>query len=383
VRRLASCAAAVLALVLAGCGSAIGSPPGPAPQVTAAGAPLLATSLVTAAGTWAVALMGGSAATHNNFWQLFVRPAGSTAWRLVTPAGVADNGGLVVAGAGGQSLITAFRPSQYLTFTPLTVTRDGGRAWSPAGPLSGGLANVPDALSAEPGTGQLLALLTSGSVEVAAPGYARWHRLASRQTLASTPAGRRCGLRAVTAVTSAAPGLPLLGARCGHPGVAGIFAARSGTWQAVGPVLAGGRGREPVTVLRLAQTGMVTTALLQAGSGPGASLFAAWSGDAGGHWTLSAPLRPGTKMTAASFGPAGTIVLNGTTAAVTTSTAGTWRSLPAVPAGTATVTAGPAGAFDALAVHRARLTVWQLAAGAAVWRAVQVINVPIQYGSSS
>ena len=145
--------------------------------------------------------MGGSAATHDNFWQLFVRPAGSTAWRLVTPPGVADNGGLVVAGTGGQSLITAFRPSQYLTFTPLTVTRDGGRAWSPAGPLSGGLANVPDALAAEPGTGQLLALLTSGTVEVAAPGYARWHRLASGH-LASTPAGPRCGLRAVTAVTS-------------------------------------------------------------------------------------------------------------------------------------------------------------------------------------
>lgn len=383
MRRLASCAAAALTLVLAGCGSASGSAPGPAPQATAAGAPLLATSLVTAAGTWAVAVMGGSAATHDNFWQLFVRPAGSTAWRLVTPPGVADNGGLVVAGTGGQSLITAFRPSQYLTFTPLTVTRDGGRAWSPAGPLSGGLANVPDALAAEPGTGQLLALLTSGTVEVAAPGYARWHRLASGHTLASTPAGRRCGLRAVTAVTSTAAGLPLVGASCGRPGVAGIFAARSGTWQAVGPVLAGARGRGPVAVLRLAQTGKVTAALLQAGSGPGPSLFAAWSGDGGGHWMLSAPLRPGAKLTGASFGPAGTMVLNGTTAAVATSAAGTWRPLPAVPAGTATVTAGPAGGFDALAVHQARLTVWRLAPGAAAWRAVQVIRVPIQYGSSS
>jgi hypothetical protein len=383
VRRLASCAAAVLALVLAGCGSASSSAPGPAPQATAAGAPLLATSLVTAAGTWAVAVMGGAAATHDNFWQLFVRPAGSTAWRLVTPPGVAANGGLVVAGTGGQSLITAFRPSQYLTFTPLTVTRDGGGAWSAAGPLSGSLANVPDALAAEPGTGQLLALLTSGTVEMAGPGYARWHRLASRHALASTPAGRRCGPRAVTAVTSTASGQPLLGARCAHPGVAGIFAARSGTLHAAGPDLTSALAREPVTVVRLTQRGNLTTALLQAGTGPSASLLAAWSGDGGGHWTLSAPLRTGSKLTGVSFGPAWTVVLNGTTATVTTSAAGTWRALPAVPAGTATVTAGPAGGFDALAVHRARLTVWRLAAGARAWRAAQVISVPIQYGSSS
>ena len=44
--------------------------------------------------------MGGSAADHNNFWQLFVRPAGTGSWRLVTPPGVATNGGLVVASPG-------------------------------------------------------------------------------------------------------------------------------------------------------------------------------------------------------------------------------------------------------------------------------------------
>ena len=63
-------------------------------------APSLDTSLVTAAGTWAVAVMGGSVAQDNNFWQLFIRPAGSTRWKLVTPPGTADNGGLVLAGGG-------------------------------------------------------------------------------------------------------------------------------------------------------------------------------------------------------------------------------------------------------------------------------------------
>ena len=84
----------------------------------------LNTAVVTAAGTWAVAVMGGSAAQHNNFWQLLIRPAGSTRWKLVTPPGTADNGGLVLAGAG-QALIAAFRPSQYLTYTPLTESSSG------------------------------------------------------------------------------------------------------------------------------------------------------------------------------------------------------------------------------------------------------------------
>jgi hypothetical protein len=38
---------------------------------------------------------------------------------------------------------------------------------------------------------------------------------------------------------------------------------------------------------------------------------------------------------------------------------------------------------DALAVRAARLTVWLLAPGGATWSQQQVINVPIQYGSSS
>lgn len=46
-----------------------------------------------------------------------------------------------------------FRASQYLTFTPLTLTRNAGQAWSSTGPFDGALANVPDALAAAPATG--------------------------------------------------------------------------------------------------------------------------------------------------------------------------------------------------------------------------------------
>ncbi len=137
------------------------------------------------------------------------------------PARHPDNGGLVLADGGAQSLITGFRPSQYLTYTPLIVTRDAGRAWSSAGPLDGALANVPDALAAAPGTGALLALLTDGTAELAAPGYTSWTALATQRSLAATPAGRRCGLQDLTAAAFAPPGTPLLGGTCHRPGTAG------------------------------------------------------------------------------------------------------------------------------------------------------------------
>ena len=58
-----------------------------------------------------------------------------------------------------------------------------------------------------------------------------------------------------------------------------------------------------------------------------------------------------------------------------------WQTLPALPAGVATLAPGPgSGGYDALAVSGSRLVVWRLAGTA--WAKVQVINVPIQYGSS-
>lgn len=191
-RPVAAALAAAALVLAAGCGSAARSGSGPrhnlAGESPPRGAALLATSLSTAAATWAVAVMGGSASSHNNFWQLFERPSGSSRWKLVTPPGVADNGGLVLAGTGSRSVITAFRPSQYLTYAPLAFTRDGGAAWAEAGPLDGALADSPDALAASPGTGRLLALLTAGAAETSVPGYTRWTTLVTRRTLAKTAA---------------------------------------------------------------------------------------------------------------------------------------------------------------------------------------------------
>lgn len=67
--------------------------------------------------------MAGSAGQHKSFWQLFARPARRARRRLVTPPWTADNGGLVVADAGGGPVITGFRPRQQLTYTPLAGHR--------------------------------------------------------------------------------------------------------------------------------------------------------------------------------------------------------------------------------------------------------------------
>lgn len=384
--RPASLAAAALSLaLLAGCGTAAPAASSPGATAPPGGTPFLTTSLVTAGDTWAVVLMGGSAASHNNFWQLFVRPAAGTRWKLVTPPGVADNGGLVLAATGGPSLITGFRPSRYLTYTPLTATGDSGRSWSPTGPLNGVLANVPDALAAAPATGQLLALLTSGTAKLAAPGYTRWSTLASQRALANTPLGRHCGLTRLTAAAFTPTGTPLLAGTCSRPGTAGIFAASNRTWRAAGPRLPAPLARQPVTVIRLTRTANRITALLKAGNGPAASVIAAWSVDSGRRWALSPPLPlHGATPSSASFGPAAAaaVVLTGNRARALTGAGAAWRSLPALPPGTATLAPRPAGGFDALAVHRTRLTIWRLRSGAATWHTTQVINVPIQFGSS-
>jgi hypothetical protein len=370
-----------LTVLSAGCGSAAGqasSPASPAPPLS------LTTSLDTATGTWAVAVLGGSAASHNNFWQLFVRPAGTSKWRLVTPPGVASNGGLVVASPAAGPVVAGFRPSQDLTYSPLATTHDNGTAWTPA-ILDAGLANVPDALAAAPAGGRLLALLTNGNADISGPHGTGWTTLASQHSLAGTAAATRCRPASLTAAAFSPAGVPLLAASCARPGTAGIFAYTGGSWHPAGPTLAASYAHQAITVLRLTTTGSGTTALLATGSGPAARLLTATSADSGTHWTLS-PALPlnGARLTSASFGTAGAaaVTLTGNRADTLTAAASSWRPLPPLPPGTVTLAQGPAAGWDALAIHGTRLTVWQLAPGARTWATTQTINVPIQFGSS-
>ncbi|MBV9206819.1 MAG: hypothetical protein JO037_15840 [Actinobacteria bacterium] len=389
-RVLASGVALVCAGLAAGCGTrAVGVTGAGPPPVTAAP---LSTSLVTAQGTWAIAVMGGAAGSEDSFWQLFVRRAGAGGWSLVTPPGVADNGGLVAAG-GATSLTVGVRPSQHLTFSPLATSTDAGRNWTP-GLLDAGLADTPGAIAVGP-SGRTLALLQDGTIQAAqmtgngeAGGTAtagQWSRLTSRDALAASAAGRECGLVSVQAVAFGPDGNPVAAGRCVRPGVAGVFTDDGGSWRSAGLVLP---GADPVQVLRLARGAGGIVALLLAGNG----LFAAWWD--GTRWTVSAPVRAGRvtagSLRAAGFGPGGSawLLLGGGRAETIGGPGASWRSLPSVPPGTATLAPpdsgpGPGAAedsYDALAVAGSRLTVWRLVQAA--WTKVQLINVPVQYGSS-
>ncbi len=378
--------------LIAGCGSQQSggtSTPSP-PAVTVP----LSTSLATAQGTWAIAVMGGSAASHNNFWQLFVRPPGAGRWSLVTPQGVADNGGLVAAG-GSTSMVVGFRPSQSLTYSPLAMSTDTGKNWAP-GLLYADLADTPGAIAVSP-SGRTLALLQDGTITAAptagAAAAGQWTPLTTRNALAASAPGRSCGLTSVVAVSFGPNKYPMAAGSCARPGVAGVFTDTGGTWRSAGLVLPGkgpenGPGNGTVQVLGLGATADGNVALLAAGN----SLLAAWWN--GTRWTVSAPVTAGTvtanTVRALGFGADGSawLLLGGGRAETIGGAGGSWQALPPVPSGTmtlappatATLAPGTGGAYDALAVSGSKLTVWRLAQGA--WAKVQQITVPIVYGSS-
>ena len=375
-------AALIVALVIlaGGCGTVTGPPAAPAQPP----APVsLATSLATPGMTWAAIPMG-AASGPNLFWQLFALPAAGTSWSLATPPDIPTNGALVLAALGGRALAAGIRPSLRLHFSPLTTTQDGGRTWA-AGPVDAGLADVPDALAAALGGGELIALNSDGQVGQASPAGAGWIPLTSEQSLATTPAGRSCGLAGLTAAAYASPRVPLLAGTCARHGVAGIFAYRGGSLQAAGPSLPASLASQQVRVLRLTRTGTWDVALLQAGAGSAASLVAAWSASSS-HWTLSAPLRlGGLRVLSASFGndSAAAVVLTGSRAEAIAGPGASWRRLPVLPSGRTVMLVLPTGGgIDALAASGSKLSAWRLAPGAAAWARTQSINVPIQYGSS-
>ncbi len=361
--------------LVAGCGTRAAPVTAPSPPPVTAP---LSTSLVTAQGTWAVAVMGGSAGSDNGFWQLFVRPAGASEWSLVTPEGVADNGGLVAAGTPA-SLLVGLRPSQNLTFSPLAASADTGRNWTP-GLLDAPLAQDPDAIAAAP-SGQALALLQDGSIEAAptanAAAAGQWSRLTTQSALAASAPGRSCGLVGVNAVSFGPNKAPIAAGSCLRPGVAGVFAETGGTWRSAGLALPAAYGGDQVRVVALAEVAGGNAALVLAGN----RLLAAW-GRAGTGWTISAQVAAGP-VRASGFGSGGSawVLLSGDRAETIGGAGGSWRALPTVPAGTATLAPGPSGSYDALAVAGSKLTVWRLTAG--TWAKVQLINVPVEYGSSS
>ena len=385
---------ALAAVLLAGCGS---TPAADTTSLPSASANLpIATSLADSAGTsWAVAELGGASAQHDNFWELFVRPARASAWHVVTPAGTASNGGLIMA-SDGTSQFAAFRPSQSLTFSPLAETTNQGGSWSQGNLISPGLANVPDSLAAGPG-GQLLALSYTGTVHLGAHEGANWRSIASRDSLARSQAGRACGLASLSAVAFSGTGTPLLGGSCRTPGAVGLFTSAPAGWQRVDLALPPALRHVSVSVVGMATFSGRTTVLLAVGHGTSAGIVAAWSGPIGTNgWTVSPVLRVSVASLASQCvwpGGAAGLVLAGSRGETIAGPGASWHQLAPLPSRTATLALGQAGQLEALAGHGGTLTTWQLGAGSGVtpadagsgpasWKALQAIKVPIPYGSS-
>ncbi len=365
--------------VLAGCSSSPGetssAPNGPTIPLTS--------SSVTGTAAWATLAMGHLDDPLNTFWQL-LRLDGST-WKLATPPGVASNGGLV-ATAAPTSVVAAFGPSQYLKFSPLARTSDQSSSWQ-AGVLPAGVSSVPDAL-AQSGDKLVALLATAGGSVVSANAAAlsTWTPVTTASAIRETSGNTACHVRSLTAVTLEADGSTLVGASCAQGDRAGVFALSSGAWMPVGPAIPGEAGAS-TDVIRLDQTASGTAALVSAGSGSTIRLYGMWSAGGLGPWTISGGLSlGGASLRSTAVSAAGGFV-------VTTRSGGTppsawaldpsgshWKSLPSLPAGTTSVTAVPAGSYDALVPTGSTLSVFGL--GGTRWVRIQRLQVDIPYGSS-
>ncbi len=386
VRSWRPAAALACAILAAGCGSVSGRTQAQSPD--AATVPLSPTAALTFSGTTWASVPMGAAAGANQFWQLFKDQAGH--WSLQTPPDIATNGALLLTTqdrpAPGGTLVVGVHPSLYLHYSPVTTTSDGGHDWATLSPESG-LANVPDAIAAAP-DGHLVALGSDQTVSTSSStsAGADWVTLITEHALAATAAGRNCGLTGLTATAYAHTGSPMLGGTCGRAGRVGVFTDSGGTWHLAGPALPYSLTGQRIRVLRLTRNAGSDVVVAEAGTGSAASLFAAWTSDAGRRWSLSPVLRLGTSYPeSVSFGDGGAtaVVLSGNRGETLAGPGAAWRSLPALPPGrTITLALPSAGTADALASDGSVLTAWQLSPGSARWTKKQVIKVPIQYGSS-
>ena len=353
----------------------------------------MASSVVTTDGSWATLPMGRLSEPSNTFWQLMFRPSGSSSWiDEVTATAVATNGGLTLGTPFGASppasIAVAIGSSGHLTFSPLLASADAGASWS-AGLLPTGLARQPSAFAVEPGAGLALVGGNDPRVLASAGSLSHWRSLASAETLAALPAARSCRLAELTAVGYRG-GTPVVGGSCAGAGQVALFLDVGGAWRSAGLQLPAAWNDRRADVLGLESGGAGLSALIElAGRGP-ADLIAASTAGPGQAWTLSPPweLPPGGHLVSlAAAGPGGLYVLLTARAgalclAVTAGAGAAWQTMPAPPAGTAVVAAGPGGSITALAAAGTVFTAWNLPAGSSTWAEGQRSVIPIPYGSS-
>jgi hypothetical protein len=378
----AVCSAAVcLVGTLAGCGSRSAASSTPA-AVTEAPPIALATSGSAGGASWAVVRTGGPRVA-GQFWQLLVRSAGSSIWRLATPPGVADNAGLVVAGATGGTLTVGFVPGQLLRFTPLATTRDDGAHWS-QGLLPAGLVAAPSALTALPG-GRLLAITATGAEE-SGRGGSGWTSLVTLRALAATPAGRSCGLAGLLAAAVTSSGDPLVAGSCSRPGRVDVFERSATGWTAHADTLRGPEAKQQVSVVKLASAGARTEVLLVAGSGRTQAVIQSWLSSRTGTLTTGVPLimkgSPVTSTITAADGGSGVVMAGRVQFEAPAGGGGWYNSAPTALPGPEAVLALGSGLdrrasapLTALVPGVSSVAVWKLDKYGK-WHRTQLISIP-------
>jgi hypothetical protein len=341
----------------------------------------------------------------NTFGEVFYRSgcgSGSSCsggvphWSLVTPPGVASNGGVMVAANPDGSLTTGFGVSLDLRFSPLAETADAGAVWT-GGILPVALAGVPDALAAS-GRTQRLALaapapVADGGVFVSTNDALTWTRLADRGALISAASATGCALGNLSAVAVTAQGDDLVAGACTGGGRAGIFrvgnAGRSVAAAAVGPSVPSAAGAD-VRVVRLVATGGVLSALVREGTSSRSWLELSTSTDGAATWKMSAPIATSRPVLATGVTSTGGFVVllggggnrGGRSEAAVVEPGLPWSVLATPPTGTAVISYGAGdGAIEALVPSGSVLDVDRL--GTSGWHRVQELQIPLQFGSTS
>jgi hypothetical protein len=384
-------AATAAAAVLAGCGQGaansgartVGRGQRASPVDAALAAPdPLATTGSSEAGSWALVPMGRLDQPLNTFWQVFYRGAGSATWLLRTPAGVADNGGLVLA-ASGRRITVGFLASQLLRYSPLASAIAGSDGYTP-GLVPAALTSVPDALSVSE-AGPALALTgpeSRAAVLASQAGLGGWTTLTTRTRLAASGALSACALGTLSAVVATSP--PVIGGSCEHAGTVPIVSVEGGVVSVVGPSLPARYRTWRVGVERLVPDDRGLAALLELRRGRSAEAVAAWDPGGRGRWVVSSPLPilgPLVSLPVQGAGRFG-VLQAGTRGLVLAAIADgstSWHSLATPPTGTETVALGP-GDPEAFVVDGSVLRVQRLVSGR--WEVAETVTVPISYGSS-
>lgn len=385
--------AGVLGLASSPASAAYG-PPG-APHANPAVAVPLSGAVTTTTGTWATVVMGKNDGSFDLFWQLFRLDPSTGRLALVTPPGVADNGGLMVATQPrtGQTLV-GFGASQGLKFSPLADSGNSGRSWSPGG-LPAALFAAPSVVALGP-AGTALALVGSTSTAGSAgqqvlrsrSGLTAWRPFVTTKALRATPAGGTCAIGTLEAVAFDPTGTPLVGTSCRRPDTPGVFVDSDRQWHLADIPVPSQLAGAAFATLRLG----ASSGLFLAVQRHRTDLLAAWAPSPNRPWAVSAPLRlAGAKdVVASGTGPGSTqfvvVRSGGELRALTVAGPGKpWRKLPRLPARTATIALSPSGQVDALAVDVKKLSVWRLgsSAGTERWTKGQTVTVPIAFGSSA